>query len=89
MTGGSSLRDHGGGGDGRAGVAGAEAAEPASRAGGEEGEPGDERRAEEDEADGHHPELLVRRVERQRPPHQQRRATEPHCDEAHSHGVQP
>ncbi|CAN6321653.1 unnamed protein product [Urochloa humidicola] len=74
----SSLRDDGGC-DGRSsGGSVAEAAEPEAGAGGEEGEPGDERRAEEDEADGHHPQLLVRRVERHRPPHQHAGARETH-----------
>jgi hypothetical protein len=40
--------------------AAAEPSEAAAPAGGEEGEPGDERRAEQDEAHGHHPQLLVR-----------------------------
>ncbi|CAN6296725.1 unnamed protein product [Urochloa humidicola] len=78
----SSLRDDGGC-DGRSsGGSVAEAAEPEAGAGGEEGEPGDERRAEEDEADGHHPQLLVRRVERHRPPHQHAGACEPHSRHA-------
>ncbi|BAH91975.1 Os03g0126850 [Oryza sativa Japonica Group] len=65
---------------------GAEAAEAAARTGGEEGEPGDERGAEEDEADGHHPQLLMRRVERHRPPHQHGRARHPRRRHARRHG---
>jgi hypothetical protein len=62
--------------------AAAEPSEAAARAGGEEGEPGDERRAEQDEAHGHHPQLLVRRVERHRPPHQHAGARQPHARDA-------
>lgn len=58
----------------------------AAQVGGEEREPGHDWRAEEDEPGGHHPEARVRRVERQRPPHQQRGAAEPHRDEARGRG---
>ena len=43
----------------------------ARNGGGEDGEPGEERRAQEDEAYGDHPELLRHRLERHRPPHEQ------------------
>ncbi|BAS90617.1 Os04g0577337, partial [Oryza sativa Japonica Group] len=60
-----------------------------ARAGGQaEGEPREDGRAEEDEPRGHHPEARVRRVERERPPHQQRGTAEADRHEARGRGCQ-
>ncbi|WOL00133.1 hypothetical protein Cni_G08846 [Canna indica] len=54
----------------------------ADAGGGEDGEPGEDGRAEQDEADGDHPQLLVGVVEGERPPREQRAAAHAGEEEA-------